>query len=374
MDRNKLVSTLFTSAWGIRIGLFAIASTASAAIVTGVTVEAVDHYADGSGSIVCIAEADNFVNGLIYSGSGWTRGNRWIDNCGGGNTPPCSNVYDTDFCDPNRAGASAFDNDTSNFDRSVDALSFVSVHGTCNDVSNTSCTSTAQCGANKVCMGAGPTHNSPGWCASLQDRLLYVGLGASTNNHHSGWIDYTSGQMALGEGATSGSWGGASTNGGANFAAVVNSCGVRPGFIAQETWNMFAGVQNIGMVMPSTPQGADDVDAPERGTAFAQAYRVNPNGSIGLAWRDSILGIPQTDGGGCPGLGSNYSNGGGHGITGCGAQLAASLDSTLARAQWNNGTESWVQARDTANKAVGAGSEAWVYRCNYDCTTYPFNL
>jgi hypothetical protein len=373
MGRRTGISTIFTSAWGVRLGLFALASTAGAAVVTGVSEEAVDHYADGSGSIVCIAEADNFVNGLIYSGSGWTRGVRFVDSCSG-SSPPCSGVYDTDFCDPNRAGASTFDNDTNNFDRSVDAISFVSVHGICNDISSTSCTSTAACGAGKVCIGHGPTNNSPGWCASLQDRKLYVGLGPGTNNHHSGFIDYTSGQMALGEGPVSGSWGNASTNGGVNFAAVVNSCGVRPGFIAQETWNMFAGVQNVGLVMPVTPQGADDVDAPERGTAFANAYRANPNGSIGLAWRDSILSIPQTDGGGCPTLNSDYSQGGGHGVTGCGAQIAASLDSTQARAQWDNGTESWVQTRDTANKAIGAGYEAWVFRCNYDCNTYPFNL
>jgi len=201
-----------------------------------------------------------------------------------------------------------------------------------------------------------------------------VGLGAGTHNRHGGWINYSNGQMALGEGDFSGTWGGAGNNGGVNFAAVVNSCGLRPGFIAQETWNMFAGVQNIGMVMPVTPQGADDVDAPERGSAFAQAYRANPNGSIGLAWRDSILNIPRNDGSSCPGLNGNYSNGGGHGISGCGAQIALSLDASEFWAEWDNGTETWVQTQNTGNKAFGAAWEAWVYRCNYACNSYPFTL
>jgi len=153
------ISTIFTSAWGIRLGLFALASTASAAIVTGVTEEAVDNYADGSTPISCIQEADNFVNGLMYvAGTIWTRGARYVDSCSGAQ-PPCSQVYDTDFCDPDRPGASTSDADSFNFDRVSDAISYVSAHGSCNDTSTTACTSTAACGANKVCIGHGPTAN-----------------------------------------------------------------------------------------------------------------------------------------------------------------------------------------------------------------------
>jgi hypothetical protein len=342
---------------------------------TGVTIEAVDNYADGSSSIICIAEVDNFRNGLLNaSGTIWTAGHRYTDACGGGASPPCSAVYDTDFADPNRAAGSSVDNDTNNFDRSLDAISYVSVHGTCNDTTTTSCTSSAACGANSVCIGHGPTTNSPGWCANYRDRQLYVGLGPSTNNKHGGWINYSGGLMGLGEATLAGTWGNAGTNGGVNFAAVVNSCGVRPGFISQQTWNMFAGVQNIGMVMPVTPQGADDVDAPERGTAFAQAYATNANSSIGQAWRDSILSIPQTRGRSCPGRTTTYTNGGGHGITGCGAQITLSLDADEATATWNTNTETWVQAQNNSNKATGAGLERWIYRCNYACNTYGFTL
>jgi hypothetical protein len=351
-------------------------TAARATIVTRVQEEAVDNYCDGTIPITAIAEADNFVNGLMNApGTIWTRGSRYVDSCAGKTFPfcgGCSPVWDTDFIDPQRTGNYA-DNDGANFDQSGGAISYVSVHGDCDDTTTTACTSSAQCGAGKVCVGHGPPNNSPGWCQPNLNRRLWVGMGGSYNQHY-GYVDYTGGQMALGEDATSGTWGNAGTDGGVNFAAVVNSCGIRPGFIFAQSRAMFAGVQTIGMVMPVTPQDADDWDAPERGTAFAQAYRTNPNGSISVAWRDSLLGVPQSRGKSCPGMNSTYTNGGGNGITGCGAQISLSMDANEARAEQNNGGESWVQTQNTANKAIGGGYEAWIIRCNYACVTFPFTL
>jgi len=97
----------------------------------GVTAEAVDVYCNASGgncsSIICIAEANNFRNGLLNApGTIYRAGVRFTNK----------SVFDTDFFDPDRTGQT-FDNDTFNFDEAGNGLAYVCLHGTCNDMPGT---------------------------------------------------------------------------------------------------------------------------------------------------------------------------------------------------------------------------------------------
>jgi hypothetical protein len=339
----------------------------------GVTAEATDRYCDSHSqncsSIICIAEADNFRNGLLNkSGTIFTPGSRYTDRL----------VYDTDFVDPERTGHS-YDNDTFNFDRVGNGVAYVCLHGTCNDMTGQPCTNSGQCthpGGGQslpgVCIGNGPPNDTAGVCGYYADRYLITTADAF-GDHYGGWIDYSNGLVRWGESGNAGMFAGAGTNGGINFGLLSNSCGVRPGFVEREVMPLHAGMTVLGIVMPITA-GADDVDAPTRGTALANAYVTNPNGSIGHAWADSIVGIPYNDGGGCPGLGGNYQFGGGHGITGCGAQLTHAADSTRDFVLWDRDTETWNQVPNDGFDSLGTQWWATWWHCNYDCNAYPMTL
>lgn len=354
--------------------LMAALATLSAAAGTGVSAEAVDKYCNANGtgcsSIICIDEADNYRNGLLTApGTIFTAGVRYTGK----------SVYDTDFVDPEKTGHS-YDNDTYNFDRAGNGTAYVCLHGTCNDTTTQFCTASSQCNSPPgglsgpgTCISAGPPWGAWGWCAYNGDRYLITTADAY-GNHYGGWINYSNGNVRWGESSTVGNWAGAGTNGGNNFGLLSNSCGTRPGYWYQQLAPLFSGMTVLGIIMPVTPQGADDVDAPARGTALANAYRTNPNGSVGFAWADSIVGIPQNDGGDCPNLGGSYSYGGGFGITGCGAQMTYSVDSTSGYAVWNRDTETWNQI--TGDTYDSAGNNYWAARwhCNYDCNAFPFTL
>jgi len=355
--------------WLIALSLSALASPARATTSTGVTMEAVDHYHDpvNRPDIVCIAEADNFRNGLLNaSGTIYTAGHRFPDD----------SVFDGDFFDKDKTGAS-LDLDYINFDDPVDGLAYVCLHGDCSDRTNQTCTSSSQCTSPAAgqrlpgkCIGNGPPNNATGWCAYLTNRRMYNGILAS--NTHGGVIDYTSGNVRWGESTNSGTWAGAGTNGGINFGLLSNSCGVRPGLEVDELIPLFAGMTVLGIVEPFTRNNplADDVDAPARGTALSNAYKTNPAGSIGHAWADSIVGIPQNDGKDCPLQGSSYTYGGGHGMDGCGAQLTFTVDGQASYTYWNRDTENWNDAINNNNDSVGNGYWAGLWHCNYDCNTY----
>ncbi len=93
--------------------------------------------------------------------------------------------------------------------------------------------------------------------------------------------------------------------------------------------------------------------------------------------------VPNEDGhaGGEPGDGrlrlrrgpcgaSDYSEGGGFGINGCGCYIALSADATQVAATAHR-SETWVTIRDANLDAKGA---AWADKdivCNYDQTLYP---
>ncbi len=192
----------------------------------------------------------------------------------------------------------------------------------------------------------------------------------NTNNHYGGVIDYSNSYCRWGEGPYAGNWAGAAENGGINFGLLSNSCGARFNLWPQEITPLFGGMTVLGMIMPITPQSADDVDAPSRGTALANAYKTNPSGSIGEAWVESIVGIPYNDGTDCPYEGSSYAYGGGFGIQGCGAQLTYSVDSSSGYAIWDRDSETWSKATSDIYDSTGNSYWAAKWECNYDCNTY----
>jgi hypothetical protein len=142
-----------------------------------------------------------------------------------------------------------------------------------------------------------------------------------------------------------------------------NSCGITPDLYIPEMLNSFAGVSTIALIMP-TRVGDDTVDVAGRGQAFADRYVANPNSAVAPAWADAINSVTG-------GLSCAFG-GGNHGVGGCGAHIAVSLEVNQARAEWANGIETWVQLRDPANDGIGQGWMSWIYTCNYDCNNHPF--
>ena len=356
-----------TPRWMILAVGIAVAQTARPAraqSTTGVTAEATDNYCDASGnncsSIICIAEADNYRNGLLNAtDTMFTPGARWTDKW----------VYDTDFIDPDIQSGDA-GNDTNEFDQAGNGTAYVCLHGTCNDMPGDTCSSAADCQSGGVCIADAPPANTSGHCAYYQDRYMITTADAY-GNHYGGWINYSNGLVKWGENSTVGGWAGAGTNGGLLFALLSNSCGIRPGFDQQQTSAIFAGVPVLGIIMPTT-YGSDDVDAPTRGTALSNAYVTNPGGSIAHAWTSSLAGIPYDDGGPC-GAG-DYTYGGGFGIGGCGAQVSQSIGGNQTEADWDQDTANWHSVAYPGNASSGASWQESFYSCNYDCYTYPFTL
>jgi hypothetical protein len=342
-----------------------------------VTVEAADHYNGNGPDIICIAEADGFRDWVqfqfpffFFPHPHFVSGLRWVEN----------DVWDTDLMDPQRTG-NGRDDDTHEFDRPSDSMTYFCGHGTCNDYTTQRCTTSTQCNRPQPgqqlpgsCVSAPP--GGGGFCAYNTPRLMI--MANTPNSRNGGIVNYSNGSVAWGESVTAGGWGGAGTNGGVNFAILSNSCGLRPPFFWEEAGALLAGVHVLGMIMPvdinSSGQSADDVDAPARGAMVAFSYLVNSSGSVGLAWAHSLNSLPQNDGSGCPIGSSSYALGGGHGISGCGAQVAISVDADEGSAEWHNGTESWWGLADDSLDARGAGWLAWFATCNYDCNRFVWRL
>jgi hypothetical protein len=325
------------------------ATTPAWSAETGVTIEAVDAYSCGALSNN-IANVDNFRNRML-SIAGFSAGVRYTNGL----------VYPTDFTDPERVAGGA---DTFNFDRTGDAIAYFSGHGTCDDQTNTVCTTTAGCpaisGLQQRCLRH--TDNPlQGRCVYSRPRNIVV----DRTGNSCQLVDYSTTTVRWGEDATAGTWAGAGTNGGINLAVIDNSCGITPDLYIPETLNAFAGVSTLALIMP-TRVGSDTADVANRGRAFADAYVANPNSAVAPAWANSINAV--TGGSACA------FGGGNHGVVGCGANIAISVEVNQARAEWANRTETWTQLRNAANDGIGRGWMSWIYTCNYDCNNHPFIL
>jgi len=321
----------------------------SACAETRITIEGVDRYSCGKLKNN-IANVDNFRDRML-SITGYTTGVRFTDG----------SVWPTDFTDPELVSGGA---DGTNFDRSGDAIAYFSGHGTCDDQTNTACTSTAACpnvaGTEKRCLRF--TDNPlAGRCVYSLPRTIVVDrTGSSCQN-----VDYSTNQVRWGEDSSAGAWAGAGTNGGINLAVIDNSCGITPDLYIPEMLNAFAGVSTIALIMP-TRVGDDTADVANRGRAFADRYVANPNSAVGPAWTDAINSV--TGGTACA------FGGGSHGVRGCGAHIAVSVEVDRPRAEWANRLETWGQLRDPAHDGIRRGWMSWIYTCNYDCNNHPFIL
>jgi hypothetical protein len=332
---------------------------------TGITVESVNDYSYYCGNhscdTICNSEGDGFWNSMTAGGTGWTALVHYKD----------SSVYDTDFYDKDKSGY-AYDNDTYNFDKSGNAISFVCLHGTCDDCTTTNCTSAANCATGQECMNNPPSAYSSR-CANSSARRMVT---SSSGSHHSNFVWYGGNNVKWGEDSNSGSWAGAGTNGGTNLVFMINSCGLKPYFWF-ELSPAFAGVHLIAEIMPvsnvATGNGcADAANYQYRGSDLASYALTNPYGSVTAAWFAVLDGTPQSGYGSCPDQNSNYTYGGGRGINGCGAHNVLSYDVTQTLANWHVDTEGWIGARLESNDATGNGYGRWAAHCNYDCATYNF--
>ncbi len=317
----------------------------------GISIEAIDAYPNCNPLANNKANADGFRNRMT-SIAGYTNGIRYVDSL----------VYLTDFLDPDRPGGSG-GRDHSNFDRQVDAISYFSGHGSCNDQTLTTCAGDADCpllaGLNARCTRFSESPLS-GKCEYSRPRVLL----ANKNGNPCNTLNYSTGGVAFGE-SDSFPWAGMGIDGGINFAIMDVSCAITPTFYVEQTINAFAGMSTAAFIMP-TRVGSDTVDVSNRGRAFADRYVANPNSAMAVQWAASINSV--TGGSACA------FGGGSHGIAGCGAHIAISSDSNDANAQFSNRTETWIQYRDENNDARGTGSAAWILTCNYDCNTHDFTF
>jgi hypothetical protein len=153
-------------------------------------------------------------------------------------------VFPADFIDPEVVLGGA---DTTNFDRPGDAIAYFSGHGTCDDQTNTVCTSMASCpdisGLEKRCLRY---TESPleGRCVYSRPRNIVVDpTGTSCQ-----LVNYSTDGVRWGEGPSTGAWAGAGTNGGINLAVIDNSCGITPDLYIPELLNAFAGISTIALI------------------------------------------------------------------------------------------------------------------------------
>src|SRR5271169_3102302 len=184
----------------------------------------------------------NFLNQLTrVNSSGFSVYAHWQDSL----------VWDTDFLDPDTAGANSRDDDTHNFDRPGLAISFFQGHGlsSIKPTSDQVCTSGSQCtrppaGASVGNLGTGTCVLSPGSvaqygagngvCQYTSNRAMLT-CGSNDANGH---LAYLSPNMAFGEDPTDGAWRGAGINGGTSLAIVHMSFGMLT-FFPSEWSNIF---------------------------------------------------------------------------------------------------------------------------------------
>jgi hypothetical protein len=340
------------------MGIFVNAPFATAHANSAVITEAVNAYAAWCPPLgQRINNAYGFrAQLLLYGPPGYTNGNYWTDG----------SVWTADFLDPDVTPFSG--QDSIGFDQPGNAIGFFSGHGNCDDqIPGTACNKTADCpdviGRSKVCTRFSENPVA-GKCEYSMPRTMYT---AGNNPGANGCdpVNISTANMRYGESSTSGSWAAAGTNGNLNVAVLDISCGLTPDMVQQEYISAFAGITLINTIMP-TRVGDDTFDTADRGWAFGAAYLASTSSSVGLAWANAIN--TTTGGSACP------FGGGGHGINGCGANVAIARDTTFSAANWDLTSENWVQIRDESQDATGGGWITYVLTCNYNCSAHPWHL
>jgi hypothetical protein len=329
---------------------------------SGIVVETVSDYTFVCGNTSCDTDANTegngFWNAMTASGTGWTGTHHYMDN----------SVFDTDFEDPQYTGLAA-DNDTTNFDSAGVDISFLIAHGVCDDVTSTVCTSDASCNAaaGGYCPGEPLQVGEKRTCINQAQRRIVT---SSTFSQHSNFVWYGANGTAsavktigLGESANSGGFAGAGTNGGANVAVIVNSCGIRSHHFLKDTQNFYAGVHSVMMTMPvasyldtgGIERFSDTRQWGARGSTFAGFILANPLAAASDAWFNPTM------------VNNSYTGPSGHNF---GAQIVIAEDSTADNAIWHVLTESWIGTIIDSNDAKGNSFWGAWFVCNYDCNTF----
>jgi hypothetical protein len=281
-----------------------ISTTAHA--VTDVMAEGVcDYSVEGDAHADFCQDSDGFFTTMHETGSGWTGIHDYQDH----------NVYDADFLDPDKSGNAGDDDGTLGMDQPGTAISYIALHGVCDDATAQACTTSSQCPVNQACPAAPPNASKSSACVKLSNRWLVT---SSTNDIHNHRITYSSGNAKWGEDATTGGWAGAGINGDVNAVFIDNSCGARPPYWWNELQPAFAGTALINIVMPVsnlvTIGTADFIQYSPRGTLLANYALANPNNTPNNGWIYVMNSMPSTWGNGCPNLDGDYSYGGGYGV------------------------------------------------------------
>ena len=328
---------------------------------SGIVVETVSDYTLVCGNTSCDTDANTegngFWNAMTASGTGWTATHHYMDN----------SVFDTDFEDPQYTGLA--DNDTNNFDAAGVGISFVIAHGVCDDLTTTVCTSDANCNAamGGYCPGGQFAAGEKRTCINQAPRRIVT---SSTSSSHGNFVWYgASGNgsalktIGLGESSNSGGFAGAGTNGGANVAVIVNSCGIRSHHFLKDTQNFYAGVHSVMMTMPiasyldtsNVQRFSDTRQWGARGSTFSGFILANVLAAASDAWFNPTM------------VNNSYAGPAGHNF---GAQIVIAEDSTADNAIWHVLTESWLGTFIDSNDAKGNSFWGAWFVCNYDCNTF----
>jgi hypothetical protein len=333
---------------------------------TGIVLETISDYSYVSGGshgndTDANTEGTGFWNPMTSSGI-WTVQSHYTD----------FDVWDVDFYDHDLTGG-ASDNDTYGFDQSGAGIAFFIGHGICDDVTNTTCTSDANCAihyANSYCPSFPLASGQAATCIVESPRNLVIS--SSTTNSHGNRVVYGpnpwSDSIALGEDSNSGSFGGVGTNGGTNIAIITNSCGMRFRYRSQDQNRFYAGVHEVMMNMPVgnvwTSTGAQFADTAQwstRGTTLANIILTNVNAPASSAWLS-----PTMVNNSYTAVGPNIPN-----STYAGANIVGAFDSSWTAVTTRLSNETWAQSTDETRDPTSASVGAYYYSCNFaNCTSY----
>jgi len=345
----------FRDPLAITVGLALTFVAATASANTGFMLETIDDFSYALGThaydLNCNTQGSGLWNALTASGTPWTGTFWWQDN----------NVYDTDFYDPDLTGWSS-DNDTYNFDRDQTGFSYSCGHGTCDDATNSACTSDGDCGTDSYCPDFPLSPGQTAACINISERRMITSSTYSSHGNVVWYGDNPGGSqptsIALGEDSSSGSWAGVGTNGGTNVAVISNSCGIRFRVRTQDQNYFFAGVHFVMMHMPVgniyTSSGADVADAlawSGRGATLANLILTNVNAPVYSAW----LAPSMTN--------NNYY--------GAGADIVAAWDTSATAVINRMSYETWAQSTDESRDVTAATEATYWYNCNFsNCSSY----
>jgi hypothetical protein len=346
----------------MRRGLIAFAMTATCALAAparaqsrGIITEAVNIYGPKDSLFNSIANADGFRQGMTQPGSSWFEQTRYVD----------SEVFDTDFIDPELFGAGNGD-DTHNFDQTGAGIAFFSGHGSNQDGTNQMCLFNSDCRSPP--QGAG----LPAVCVAIPNQVFRTChytlprflITNSPGDKYNGAVQLSrAGGVAWGESTSSGAWDKAGTNGGINLAVVDISFGLIP-----STWSViqsaFAGVHLWATIMPTA---GDVANVADRGSKFAAFFQANSNTTVADSWAYTLNSL-GSEGGNCGS--SDGSTGGGGGINGCGCNVIVSVDADVQHAAAKIDSESWNQLPFDTFDARGDSAMSFEWLCNYDAVKY----